>query len=60
MDLEFKSKLELTEGLCFRIKEHDGYRDYPTRFKILAVSDTPAFKGQLVEILSIDTDVEKF
>ena len=29
-DLEFKSELTLTEGQCFRIKKHDGYRDYPT------------------------------
>jgi hypothetical protein len=59
-NLEFKSKLSLTEGQCFRIKNHDGSRDYPTRFKVLKVSDTPEYSGTVVEILSVDTEVESF
>lgn len=59
-ELEFKSKLKLTEGQYFRIKNHDGYRSYPTRFKVVEVSDTPKFSGTLVEILEVDTDVEQF
>lgn len=60
MELEFKSKLKLTEGQCFRIREHDGHRDYPTRFKVLKVSDTPTYTGTLVEVKTVDMDVEKF
>jgi hypothetical protein len=60
MKLEFKSKLELKEGQCFRITGHDGYREYPTRFKVLSVSDTPEYQGTLVEMLSVDTEVENF
>ncbi len=60
MNLEFKSKLKLTEGQCFRIREHDGFRDYPTRFKVLKISDSPTYTGTLVEVISVDTDVEKF
>ena len=59
-ELEFKSKIQLTEGQCFRIKKHDGIRPYPTRFKVTKVSDAPAFSGTLVEILEVDTEVEKF
>lgn len=60
MELEFKSEIILTEGQCFRISAHTGTRDYPTRFKVLHVSDVQSFKGQLVEILSVDTEVESF
>jgi hypothetical protein len=60
MNLEFKSKLKLEEGQCFRIKEHNGFRDYPTRFKVLKVSDTPEYQGTLVEMFSVDTEVESF
>jgi hypothetical protein len=60
MPLEFKSKIPLTEGQCFRIKEHDGLGNYPTRFKVLRVSNTPEYFGTLVEILGVDTEVEKF
>ena len=60
MDLEFKSKIQLTEGQCFRIKNHDGIRDYPTRFKVLTVSDTPEYKGTIVEIIDVALDVESF
>ena len=59
-DLEFKSKILLTEGQCFRIKRHDGLREYPTRFKVKKVSENPEYTGTLVEILEVDTDVEKF
>lgn len=59
-NLEFKSKIKLTEGQCFRIIEHDGYRDYPTRFKVLSISDTPEYSGTIVEMLSVDTEVDKF
>ena len=59
-NLEFKSKIELKEGQCFRIKSHDGFRDYPTRFKVLKVSDTPEYSGTIVEILTADTEVEHF
>lgn len=60
MELEFKSKIKLTEGQCFRIKSHDGYRDYPTRFKVKTVSDTPTYSGTIVEMLSVDTEVDNF
>jgi hypothetical protein len=58
--LEFKSKIELKEGQCFRITSHDGFRPYPTRFKVLKVSDTPTYSGNIVEILSADLSVEAF
>jgi hypothetical protein len=58
--LEFKSKIDLKEGQCFRIKSHDGFRDYPTRFKVVEVSDTQKFSGTVVEITAVDTDVEAF
>jgi hypothetical protein len=60
MNLEFKFEILLESGQCFRIKEHDGTRQYPTRFKVLKVSDTPEYTGTVVEIKSVDLDVEKF
>lgn len=60
MNLEFKSKIKLTEGQCFRITEHDGLKKYPTRFKVLKVSETPKYSGTIVEILNIDSNVESF
>ena len=60
MNLEFKSKIELREGQCFRITKHDGIRSYPTRFKVLSVSDTPSYSGNLVEIMDVDLNVEQF
>jgi hypothetical protein len=60
MNLEFKSKIQLTEGQCFRITQHDGLRSYPTRFKVLKVSDTPEYSGTLVEMLSVDLNVDQF
>ena len=60
MNLEFKSNIELKVGQCFRITNHDGLRSYPTRFKVLSVSDTPEYKGTVVEILEVDTAVEPF
>jgi hypothetical protein len=59
-DLEFKSKIPLTEGQCFRITSHDGVNSYPTRFKVKRVSDTPEYTGTVVEILSVDTTVDSF
>ena len=59
-ELEFKSKIQLTEGQCFRIKTHDGLRSYPTRFKVTKVSDVPTYSGTVVEILEVDTEVESF
>jgi hypothetical protein len=59
-NLEFKSKILLKEGQCFRITSHDGIRDYPTRFKVLKVSDTPEYTGTIVEIKTADLDVEAF
>ena len=60
MNLEFKSEIEIKEGQCFRILRHDGLRAYPTRFKVLSVSDNPTYKGNLVEILDADLNVEQF
>lgn len=60
MNLEFKSEIELKEGQCFRIMKHDGFRDYPTRFKVLSVSDAPEYSGTVVEMLEVDTEVENF
>lgn len=60
MDLEFKSTIELKEGQCFRILRHDGSRKYPTRFKVLSVSNTPTYSGTLVEIFDVDRTVDQF
>lgn len=60
MTLEFKSKIEMKEGQCFRITRHDGLRTYPTRFKVIKVSDTPDYKGNVVEIFDADLNVESF
>lgn len=60
MNLEFKSNIELKVGQCFRITAHDGFKTYPTRFKVLSISDTPEYSGTVVEILSVDTNVEQF
>ena len=60
MNLEFKSNIEMKEGQCFRIIKHDGIRSYPTRFKVLSVSDTPKYTGNIVEIIDVDLTVEPF
>lgn len=60
MDLEFKSNIKMEVGQCFRITSHDGFRDYPTRFKVLEVSDAPTFQGNIVEIKTADLNVEPF
>ena len=60
MNLEFKSEIEMKEGQCFRILSHDGHRPYPTRFKVLTVSDAPTYSGALVEIITADLNVEPF
>lgn len=59
-NLEFKSKIEMEEGQCFRITKHDGVRTYPTRFKVLNVSEFSKFSGDIVEILDADLNVEPF
>lgn len=59
-NLEFKSELEFKVGQCFRITEHDGFKRYPTRFKVLSISDTPEYSGNVVTIISADTSVEPF
>ena len=59
-NLEFKSKIEMKEGQCFRITSHDGFRQYPTRFKVLTVSENPTFSGQIIEIFDADLSVEQF
>jgi hypothetical protein len=58
--LEFKSNIEMKEGQCFRITSHSGLKTYPTRFKVLSVSEFPKFSGDLVEILDVDLSVEPF
>ena len=60
MDLEFKSEIKMEVGQCFRIIKHDGFRSYPTRFKVLSVSEFPKFSGDIVEILDADLNVENF
>ena len=60
MNLEFKSKIKMEVGQCFRITSHDGFRQYPTRFKVLTVSDNPDYNGNIVEILDADLNVESF
>jgi hypothetical protein len=60
MNLEFKSKIEMKPGQFFRILSHDGTRSYPTRFKVLTVSDTPNYTGTVVEIFDVDFDVDPF
>ena len=59
-NLEFKSKIEMKEGQCFRILSHDGFRKYPTRFKVLSVSNNPTLSGNIIEILDADLTVESF
>lgn len=58
--MEFKSDLDFQVGQCFRITKHDGFRDYPTRLKVVSVSDTPEYSGNIVTIVDADTNVEPF
>lgn len=58
--LEFQSEIKLDVGQCFRIVEHDGTHHYPTRFKVIAVEETPEYNGNLVTIKSVNLDVEPF
>lgn len=60
MELEFKSKIPLKEGQCFRILKHDGWRSYPTRFKVLKILEAPVYAGSVIEITEVDTNVEPF
>ena len=60
-NLEFKSEIEMKVGQCFRITKHNRLGShYPTRFKVLSVSDTPEYSGTIVEILDADLNVEQF
>jgi hypothetical protein len=59
-NLEFKSTIEMKEGQCFRIKSHDGLRNYPTRFKVLTVSTNPTYSGNIVELMDVDLNVDPF
>lgn len=61
MNLEFKSNIEMQVGQCFKITSHSNLlKNYPTRFKVLSVSDTPTFQGPIVEITDVDFNVEAF
>lgn len=60
VNLEFKSKIKMKEGQCFRITKHDGFRQYPTRFKVLSVSENPSYSGDIIEIFDADLNVEPF
>ena len=61
VDLEFKSTIKLDIGQCFRITGHSNLiKNYPTRFKVTGVSDTPSFSGPIVEITEVDLNVEPF
>jgi hypothetical protein len=61
MILEFKSKIKMSEGQCFRILSHSNLmKNYPTRFKVIKVSDEPTFTGPIVEITDVDFNVESF
>lgn len=61
-DLEFKSKVKMNLGQCFRITEYDGVsgNKYPTRFKVVGVSTVPTYPGTIVEITGMDLTVDKF
>lgn len=58
--MEFKSEIKLEVGQCFRILTHDGTKRYPTRLKVISVSDKPEYTGYIVNILSVNTEVESF
>lgn len=58
--MEFKSDLDLKVGQCFRITKHDGLKNYPTRMKVVSVSDKPEYSGNIVTILDVDVSVEPF
>ena len=61
MTLEFKSNIEMKEGQCFRITSHSNLlKNYPTRFKVIGVSDQSTFNGPIVEITDVDLNVEPF
>lgn len=60
-NLEFKSEIKMDIGQCFRIISHGSLlKNYPTRFKVLSVSDQPTFNGPIVEITEVDMNVEPF
>lgn len=57
---EFKSKTKMNLEQCFRITEHNGTRNYPTRFKVIGVSLEPVYAGEIIEIIGMDLTVDKF
>lgn len=60
-ELEFKSDLDFKVGQCFRITKHDGFRNYPTRFKVIGIYDEAQYTGSnIITILEADTEVEAF
>ena len=58
--LEFKSKVKMNLGQCFRITEHNGSKRYPTRFKVVGISTVPVYSGPVVEITGLDLTVSRF
>ena len=60
MNFEFQSEIKMPVGQCFRITEHDGFRSYPTRFKVIELLDTPSLNGTLVTIKKADLEVAPF
>ena len=60
LGMEFKYDGELALHECFRIKRHDGDKNYPTRMKVVGISEEPEFIGRIVTILEVDTNVEPF
>lgn len=56
----FRSEIELKVGQCFRILSSNSGRAYPTRFKVLEVSDTSNYPGYIVTINEVDLNVEPF
>ena len=59
-DLEFRSEIKLEVGQCFRILSSNGGRVYPTRFKVLEVTETSSYTGHIVTFTDIDLNVEPF
>lgn len=57
---EFKSKTKMNLEQCFRITDHSGTRNYPTRFKVIGVSLEPVYAGEIIEITGMDLTVDKF
>jgi hypothetical protein len=58
--MEFASDIKLEIDQCFRILSHNGSRHYPTRLKVVDISDQPEYRGSIVKILAVDKEVDKF